>query len=913
MPLLALLPGLLFFLQAPGAAAQDFFRVSPGDLTESHSKWDNDAGCTQCHELGGGVTNDRCLGCHDHQKLKQAIAEGKGLHAQHKDRCTACHTEHQGKNRNITDWKPVGGRKDFNHRLTGFALTGKHGAIACTACHKQRLKSGRVSYLGRSQNCTSCHGKVHRFTRSDLKSNCKLCHPSGTVSRQMTPEDTPFDHLTIGVDLVGKHKSTRCNQCHRAGNMPGRSKARTCKNCHRNPHGRAFAGKNCAACHRPDRRWNQPTAESPHNRAGWPLRGRHRKVKCASCHRANKMKVSKRCASCHRDPHRGRFTKRQCEDCHHLAGKDAVRFDHLGQTEFALLGRHQKLGCRDCHRGRSPRRFEEFKTFKTQGCSACHAHRNAHSGQFKNKPCATCHREGGRRTESFDHDRDTRYPLTGRHRQLGQKGRCDLCHPGGVYQTGKLACADCHQEPHRGQLGKDCARCHSPEVRFDKTSMDPDSHKRFPLTGAHRQVGCQACHPDGRYRLGPISCYRCHAATDPHRGRLGKQCEQCHIPDRGAPKFDHQSMTRFARTGAHQKTHCSFCHRKTEPDALPPPVGWTREQQPQKLDLGFPVMGTTCSDCHRDIHDGRYGENCESCHNSRSFKEIKRAVHDSGPFRLEGVHTQLACQRCHREGLSMAGLGDQCQACHREDDVHQNSLGPECGKCHSQRDWLPPRFRHAETGFVLRGAHRTARCRDCHSLGFYSGLPTDCAFCHQADAARVTEPVHTGELNDCDSCHRQNSFSPARVLHVGFPLRGAHKFARCSGCHPAGTYAGTSDECGDCHLQQYQDPGNKPDHLAAGFSTRCEDCHTPTSWIPARYRHSSFRLRGFHRTLQCRNCHPGNDYNGALGGLDWDCINCHGPGGPIDRWPPDHTTRGNPTNCDLCHNQSAWVPARQPP
>ena len=344
--LLTLLPGLLLIFQASYASSQDFFRVSPGKLTESHAKWDNDEGCTQCHELGGGVTNARCLGCHDHKQLKQSIAAGKGLHAKHKGRCTRCHTDHKGRSRNITDWKPVGGRKDFNHAQTGYLLSGKHGTIACTACHKKRLKSGRVSYLGLSGRCVSCHGNLHRFTRSDLKSNCELCHPSGSVSRQMTSQNTSFDHKTTGVELGGKHQGARCNQCHRKGNMKGRSKARTCKSCHRSPHGRAFASKNCTSCHRPDRSWNRPTAESPHNRAGWPLLGKHKKTKCAGCHRAKKMKVSRRCASCHRDPHRGRFSGKQCETCHHIAGKDSVRFDHSGLTGFALLGKHMKLGCR---------------------------------------------------------------------------------------------------------------------------------------------------------------------------------------------------------------------------------------------------------------------------------------------------------------------------------------------------------------------------------------------------------------------------------------------------------------------------------------------------------------------------------------------------------------------------------------
>jgi hypothetical protein len=576
-------------------------------------------------------------------------------------------------------------------------------------------------------------------------------------------------------------------------------------------------------------------------------------------------------------------------------------------TEFELIGAHRSLSCRSCHRGKGAKQFEWFES---ADCRSCHAHKNAHDGQFDDKNCLDCHTEGGSKRLAFDHQKDTRFALTGFHTELG----CDKCHAKGVYRTNKLLCADCHADSHQGQLGRDCARCHATGVRFAAIAFDHDRVESFPLVGEHEKAACKSCHPERRYDLDKTACADCHADDEPHAKRLGTECERCHEPVKGAPKFDHERMTKFARTGAHEKAACSSCHRATPPLG-PQAVGWTKTLPAgEALDRTFPLLGKDCAECHQDRHEGRYGTECQSCHDTQLFSRASRAVHDTGAFRLAGVHDTLACARCHEPDRLLSGLGELCQSCHREDDAHNNALGPYCGECHGQVEWMPPRFNHAKTGFVLRGAHRSARCRDCHGAATYAGTPAACELCHGVAAMTVAEPVHNASLSECSRCHTEVTFSPARRSHPAFPLDGAHAAARCGACHPSGVYEGTAGDCFACHQDRYLDPRTAPNHVAAGFSTACNSCHLTSSFRGARYQHQTFILRGTHRTLDCGRCHTGDQWNAAFGGsvAAFECRLCHGPGAPADAWRPDHLERGYPTTCELCHNELGWSPARRP-
>jgi hypothetical protein len=126
------------------------------------------------------------------------------------------------------------------------------------------------------------------------------------------------------------------------------------------------------------------------------------------------------------------------------------------------------------------------------------------------------------------------------------------------------------------------------------------------LVGKHVTVACSACHADKTFAAKGITCQSCHA-DDHHAGTLGAapSCVKCHnSTDWKMWKFDHDTATRFALTGKHKGLICTACHAKPADPATAP---------------------ATCVGCHRqdDVHKGNFGDNCERCHVTTDFSEIK--------------------------------------------------------------------------------------------------------------------------------------------------------------------------------------------------------------------------------------------------------------------------------------------------
>lgn len=167
---------------------------------------------------------------------------------------------------------------------------------------------------------------------------------------------------------------------------------------------------------------------------------------------------------------------------------------------------------------------------KASDCRTCH--RDPHGGQLARADgCAGCHGLESFRKVRFDHARDARFPLAGKH----ARAACASCHrPDGAgvvrYRPLPLACAGCHADVHAGQLarpgqGTDCGRCHGAEAwKPAERFVHAQPFTPFVLDGKHRQIACEKCHPavqvDGaavrRYRPLPATCQGCHA--DFHRG-----------------------------------------------------------------------------------------------------------------------------------------------------------------------------------------------------------------------------------------------------------------------------------------------------------------------------------------------------------------------------------------------------------
>jgi hypothetical protein len=840
---------LLLAVLSPKSASAQTATAEPGPRSKAHVGLGGfPVGCNKCHESGFGVPDDKCLACHTHQPLRDRIQAGKGFHATDdvkKKKCKECHGEHKeeppgsGKGRKTTiDWKPFGGKANFNHRLAGWPLEGQHRFQECEKCHAKKYPETKLpTYLGLRGECTTCHygtkqqkgvggHNPHKFTEVS-QTDCQLCH-NFTAWTVANLGATKWDHDKTAFPLVGFHQRNKCIQCHK-DNIETFKVAKEkhnfddCKGCHEDSHKSVIsASRKCQSCH--SMKTNFKNTKFDHGKeTKFPLRGKHEKNKCSDCHKLNSPpeKPKMECEGCHgekatisktKDPHQTRFGKEPCAGCHNEVGFKApapIIFEHNKKTKFQLTGKHAEANCTTCHRGGIATNYERFKTTE---CGDCHRHQKAHCGQFGLKNCDRCHVRGGDRTSKFDHNL-TRFPLTRAHEKVDcerchkqQKlGETDQCKNAIKYTGLEPQCVGCHTDIHNGELGNDCAKCHTGGVNFKTLAFDHNKDSKFSLTGFHQLVACDQCHPQRHFKLKSIQCYSCHAKDDPHERRLGEDCAKCHETTGGAPKFDHNEHTAFVQEGAHARIECERCHflitsligdEAEKPTAAPKAkrvlpgadsMGDKVSLAPPgaPLDLLFRSAGKECDSCHPDPHQVRAKLDCDACHGFEKWPAPPRNdYHESAGFALTGAHTIVACAQCHTGAANMKGRGQRCGVCHVQDDIHAGSFGSECGQCHLQDGWVPTTYTHNDTGYVLEGIHRTLECRQCHLAGnYFLGKNPPCYNCHLRDyfestwhqgidfgTAQAGQPVHiigiaqgivANKSYDCDACHTQFTFAGA--------------------------------------------------------------------------------------------------------------------------------------------------------
>ncbi len=799
---------------------------APGPLSKGHEHLDGPLDCVKCHEGGTGVPDSKCLGCHDHRELAKRIEAERGFHADAEVKgkpCKDCHAEHKeeppgsGRGKRTTiDWRPFGGKRNFTHQRAGWPLEGAHRFQKCEKCHTRKSKKTKLTiFLGLRAECTTCHKNPHEFGDVAL-TDCTICHNFDN-RRVASLAATKFDHDKTAFPLDGLHLKKKCVACHEKTDtfLLKDVEFKDCAGCHEDSHRSVIsAQRTCKSCHSTKRKFKR-TKFDHGKETRFGIRGQHTKNDCKDCHTVGSppQKPSMSCAGCHEDIHRGRFGKEACESCHVEEGwKTKNVFNHGGKTEFALAGAHAKTPCVSCHRDTEPKGFERFTSTK---CADCHRHTDAHCGQFGLENCERCHVRSGDRTSRFDHEL-TGFKLVGAHAEPS----CDGCHkPARLGDTEYCAnairytgldskCSACHDDVHQGELGADCAKCHTSGRDFKTLAFDHNRDAQFPLTGFHQLVECESCHPrsvdrasgrsvdqaSGRsvdqasglgmhkFKTGKQACEHCHLKDDPHIRALGTSCAKCHETTGGAPKFDHDVHTEFLRRGVHARIECARCH------FLPPPNTDARTKLGQQyaavsppgapLDLQFRSGGVACVDCHPDPHKVRGDVDCAQCHGWETWQDPPlNGYHERAGFALVGAHTVLQCSLCHTGAGRLSGRGEQCGVCHVQDDLHAGSFGNDCGRCHEQLGWLPTTFTHMATGYVLEGIHRMLDCRECHQAGNYF-ISDRCYGCHlrdyraaefhrfEIDSQKITGKVAIGgyqvdgkyQTFDCGECHNQFTF-----------------------------------------------------------------------------------------------------------------------------------------------------------
>lgn len=487
----------------------------------------------------------------------------------------------------------------------------------CELCHKKFDKKAQ------NRLCMDCHKDVGKDVaekkgyhgRIDMEKDCKECHAEhkGRDFKAAEFDHDKFDHKLTDFELKGGHlvnqkqEKVKCESCHKPGTK-FREAPQLCYTCHKkDDKHKGGLGQDCAKCH-VDKDWK--TTNFDHGKTKFKLEGKHVDVKCLKCHVDHKYKdTPMACVACHKKDddkaHKGKLGKK-CESCHTAKDWKDTKFDH-DKTEFKLLGKHQEVKCDKCH-------IDKKYKGTPKKCNECHKKDDdkAHKGNFGVK-CETCHTANEWKDIKFDHDKETKYPLLGKHK----KTKCTDCHKGDLYKD-KLQkdCISCHQKDddksHKGQEGKKCETCH---VEDDWKKTDKFNHNRmstFPLLGRHALVACKKCHEKPTFKDAKSDCWSCHEKDDDkvHRRRLGTECQLCHSTRSWeAWDFDH-NKTNFKLDGPHKKTanKCYACHSK--------PMG-------KKV-----VTSTACGSCHErdDVHNGNFGDRCERCHEGNDWKTVKMGV-----------------------------------------------------------------------------------------------------------------------------------------------------------------------------------------------------------------------------------------------------------------------------------------------
>ena len=541
------------------------------------------------------------------------------------------------------------------------------GTLHCVACHG----AGRKEQM--SARCLECHKEIswlvergRGFHAGVHDQRCASCHPDH-AGRDFALVSWPdgdrqrLDHGRTGWPLEGRHRETKCLDCHKAAFRVSRA-ARLSER------------------RGPD--W------------GW-------------------VGLERSCVTCHDDPHHGRLGA-ACNDCHSAATWktiDQARFNH-DRTRYPLRGRHRAVACERCHD------FSGAKVASSPRFAMCtDCHRDAHAGTAtlagRVVDCASCHVVDDWRPSSYTvaQHRQTRYPLEGRHQQV-TCADCHVKHPPGVpaaelgaagvwLRPVATVCRDCHADDHGGQLASRsdrgaCAACHRVAGWRPSTfTVGNHSTLKLRLEGRHAEIECSACHgPDrpglpalagvqvlGKARVAltwkDVACAACH--LDPHDGRY-PQCAQCH----GVRTFRPSTVDvaahkryKFPLEGAHAAVACIDCHVEMKHERNASSLVLARWSGPRLL-FALPKGG--CEACHETPHGRQFATRtdrgaCESCHGIDSFHPATRFDHNrDATFSLKGAHEHVPCARCHTENGRDGGrryviyrpVSGKCEACHGE-------------------------------------------------------------------------------------------------------------------------------------------------------------------------------------------------------------------------------------------------------
>lgn len=502
--------------------------------------------------------------------------------------------------------------------------------------------------------------------------------------------------------------------------------------------------------------------------------------------------------------------------------------------------------------------------------------------------------------------------LTNAHAQFEGLSNCTKCHVFGEQVT-KEKCLDCHLEiknlinsnsgyhSSRDAKGKNCWTCHNEHhgrnfqiIHFDKKAFD---HKKanFELKAKHAKIDCFDCHqakfiqnPQLKKHKGTFlglnqSCTSCH--EDYHQKALGNDCSSCHDNETFRPaKFFNHNKAKFKLTGKHLDVECQKCHH----------IELRNETEFQKFKG---IAFSSCNSCHKDVHNAKFGSDCEKCHSTASFRIVNQNVfnHDKTDFPLRGKHAKIKCTQCHRGNKTQKLPHQKCNDCHI--DYHKgeftiNNLQIDCSQCHTVDGFTPSIFtieQHNKTKFKLSGSHLAVSCQGCHfknNRWTFKLSDGRCIDCHKNIHRKEISQKFMGE-NECEKCHTTESWSSINFNHklTDFELLGKHNKISCNGCHKIldsltnqkeSKFVSINKECINCHEDVHFN------QFKVNGKTDCLRCHIFDNWKPEKFNHDNtiFPLIGAHQNVLCSKCHPtmkeGKKNFVKFKLINFKCSDCHG-------------------------------------
>lgn len=494
----------LTYSPAANATVWEKWLIMPGPVISGHA--DIEGSCGSCHDpMSDKPQFEFCVNCHT--GVGDDLEISMGLHGRlpesQRFECSECHTDHEGRDEVIVELNEA----TFDHLHTDFVLNGAHIDLACNDCHASGDK-----HRDAASTCIGCHGDDDPHN-GELGEECDSCHSTLDWS------ETGFDHSATAFPLTGIHAGASCTACHESSTFTGTD--RECVACHQSDDvHKGGNGNNCADCHSSDA-WT--TLSFDHLAvAGFRLDGGHSGLECNDCHNSSDFRdlSGGECNSCHApdDVHETR-NGTDCASCHGVSSWAKVDFNHERRTSVPLPPGHEALECDACHKTNV---HDELP----RDCGGCHASDDIHKGQLGTE-CESCHVATSWTSPIwFDHDLLS-FPLMGAHAEVV----CDQCHTSAAYRDAETYCLGCHasDDPHGGGFGNQCDDCHNPSTWL-AWQFDHATQTSFALTEGHAGIGCKSCHEATiRGRTGASGdCNSCHSRDDPHFGRFGKKCDNCH-------------------------------------------------------------------------------------------------------------------------------------------------------------------------------------------------------------------------------------------------------------------------------------------------------------------------------------------------------------------------------------------------